>query len=122
MISVGEDNTYGHPSPEALAIYEGVGARVYRTDLNGTVVVSVESDGTYRVDAKASSTESAAPSEEDEPSGTSSLTYDPSGPDRACVGFATQAEAQAFYEAAGGPEQDPHRLDGEGDGIVCESN
>lgn len=42
------------------------------------------------------------------------------GRDRDCDDFATQAEAQAFFEAAGGPAADPHRLDGDGDGIACE--
>jgi len=42
--------------------------------------------------------------------------------DRDCGDFATQQEAQAFYEAAGGPERDPHRLDGDGDGIACEGS
>lgn len=46
--------------------------------------------------------------------------YDPFGPDRDCSDFATHAEAQAFYEAAGGPEVDPHRLDRDGNGIACE--
>ena len=36
--------------------------------------------------------------------------------------FSSQAEAQAFYEAAGGPAEDPHRLDGDHDGVACESN
>ncbi|MFG6113688.1 thermonuclease family protein [Halobacillus sp. MO56] len=50
------------------------------------------------------------------------LKYDPNGPDRDCGDFDTQAEAQAFFEAAGGPGSDPHRLDGhDGDGVVCES-
>ncbi|MFO7545439.1 MAG: thermonuclease family protein [Trueperaceae bacterium] len=44
--------------------------------------------------------------------------YDPRGPDRDCRDFATQAEAQAFYEAAG--PGDPHRLDGDANGIACE--
>lgn len=48
-------------------------------------------------------------------------SYDPSGPDRDCGDFATQAEAQAFFIAAGGPGSDPHRLDGDSDGSVCES-
>jgi hypothetical protein len=39
--------------------------------------------------------------------------------DRDCGDFATQAEAQAFYEQAG--PGDPHRLNGDGDGRVCES-
>jgi hypothetical protein len=37
--------------------------------------------------------------------------------DRDCGDFATQSEAQAFYEQAG--RGDPHRLDG--DGRACES-
>jgi len=48
----------------------------------------------------------------------SSLRYDPNGPDRDCSDFATQAEAQAFFIAAG--PGDPHRLDRDGDGIACE--
>lgn len=47
--------------------------------------------------------------------------YDPQGPDRDCSDFKTQKEAQAFYEAAGGPEKDPHRLDPDKDGVACES-
>ncbi|MBA3533154.1 MAG: thermonuclease family protein [Ardenticatenales bacterium] len=47
--------------------------------------------------------------------------YDPFGKDRDCRDFNTQAEAQAFFLAAGGPEEDPHQLDGGGDGVVCES-
>ena len=124
VLSVGLDNSYGHPSPEALALYDGVGARVFRTDLNGTVVVTAQADGTYRVDAKASPPESAAPGAdevEDMPTASPSPSLDPSGPDRDCGDFSTQAEAQAFYEAAGGPASDPHRLDGEGDGTACES-
>ena len=49
------------------------------------------------------------------------LRYDPHGPDRDCGDFQTHAQAQAFYEAAGGPAQDPHRLDADGDGIACAS-
>jgi micrococcal nuclease len=30
-------------------------------------------------------------------------------------------DAQAFFIAAGGPERDPHRLDGNKDRIACES-
>lgn len=47
--------------------------------------------------------------------------YDPHGPDRDCGDFSTQSAAQAFFEAAGGPAGDPHRLDGDGDGVACES-
>ena len=53
--------------------------------------------------------------------GDGDLPYDPSGPDRDCSDFATHAEAQRFFIAAGGPAKDPHRLDGDHDGIACES-
>jgi competence protein ComEC len=44
VIEVGAVNTYGHPRPETLAALAAApGLRVYRTDLNGRVVV--ESDG-----------------------------------------------------------------------------
>lgn len=48
----------------------------------------------------------------------------PDGPREAdcdCSDFRTQAEAQAFFEAAGGPQRDPYHLDGDGDGIACEN-
>ena len=49
------------------------------------------------------------------------LRYDPNGPDRDCGDFDIWAEAQDFYEAAGGPETDRHRLDRDRDGIACQS-
>lgn len=39
--------------------------------------------------------------------------------DRDCPSFATQPEAQAFFESRGG--NDPHRLDRDDDGIACEN-
>lgn len=42
--------------------------------------------------------------------------------DRDCGDFATQAGAQAFFLANGGPGADPHLLDSDGDGVACESN
>ena len=47
--------------------------------------------------------------------------YDPFGPDRDCPDFSTHAEAQAFFEAAGGPATDRHRLDRDKDGVACET-
>lgn len=41
--------------------------------------------------------------------------------DKDCGDFATQMEAQIFFLQQGGPADDPHRLDADGDGIVCES-
>ena len=45
VISVGADNTYGHPAPQTLAALVAAHTPVYRTDLNGTIDVS--SDGTH---------------------------------------------------------------------------
>ena len=64
----------------------------------------------------------AAPTPESRiPTPTPGTVYDPDGPDRNCSDFDTWAEAQAFYEAAGGPESDPHGLDRDRNGIACES-
>lgn len=43
VFSVGGNNTYGHPTPEAMERFRAVGAELYRTDLNGTVCITVES-------------------------------------------------------------------------------
>lgn len=44
VISVGEGNSYGHPSDETLeSLYDKGAEMVYRTDLNGTVII--ETDG-----------------------------------------------------------------------------
>lgn len=44
VISCGADNDYGHPNKQVLDTLEAIGATVYRTDRNGTVVAV--SDGT----------------------------------------------------------------------------
>lgn len=121
IISVGFENSYGHPDDEALALYRNTGADIYRTDESGTVVVSATADGEYTVDAVPSTAGGGQAREPEAVPNATSLLYDPSGPDRDCADFQSQSEAQAFYEAAGGPESDPHRLDSNGDGIVCES-
>ena len=68
-------------------------------------------------------TKTVAPVAPPTPSTTSQsgLVYDPFGPDRDCGDFSTWLDAQAFYEAAGGPPTDRHRLDGDRDGVACES-
>lgn len=43
IISVGEDNTYGHPTEETLSRLRDADVIVYRTDLNGTIIC--KSDG-----------------------------------------------------------------------------
>ena len=53
----------------------------------------------------------------DDPKSTRS--YDKYG-DKDCSDFATQKEAQRFFEANGGPAKDSHNLDRDGDGVACE--
>lgn len=38
-----------------------------------------------------------------------------------CSDFSTQAEAQRFFDRVGGAKNDVNRLDGNGDGIACQS-
>ncbi len=45
LISVGADNDYGHPAPSTLARLRDVGARVRRTDLEGTIEVDLRREG-----------------------------------------------------------------------------
>ena len=64
------------------------------------------------------------PTASSRPTGTRTGTpvlYDPLGPDRDCGDFPTWAAAQDFYEAAGGPATDRHRLDADRNGVACES-
>ena len=39
LISVGLNNKYGHPSYDTLVRLDGIGAKIYRTDLYGTIEV-----------------------------------------------------------------------------------
>jgi hypothetical protein len=53
--------------------------------------------------------------------GVCGTPYDPFGQDRDCSDFATHEQAQCFFLAAGGPANDRHKLDGDGDGVACET-
>ncbi len=41
--------------------------------------------------------------------------------DKDCSDFSTQLQPQTFFRAQGGPASDPHNLDRNRDGKVCES-
>lgn len=45
VISVGADNTYGHPAPAVLARLEAQGASVLRTDEQGAVILTTDGKG-----------------------------------------------------------------------------
>ncbi len=132
VVQVGAGNSYGHPTEEALSRVSGAGAKIFRTDLQGEV--TVVTDGvSYRtnteraVDAGANSeapespqrpTPPRTPPPAPEPTPEPEPPVDLPPGDLDCADFASQAEAQATLEA---DPSDPYGLDGEGDGIPCES-
>ena len=133
VVQVGADNSYGHPTQEALSRLQAVGMEVYRSDLQGEITVTTDGR-VYRVKTERSGTTSPpvpvpeaevpeppappepAPAPDPVPSG------EPPGAspqeDLDCSDFASQAEAQAVLDA---DPSDPHGLDAEGDGVPCES-
>lgn len=58
VISVGRGNTYGHPHPGALSLYQ-TAATVYRTDFQGTIAIHASADGTFDVETGAATAGSA---------------------------------------------------------------
>lgn len=60
VISVGKDNTYGHPTDAVLSRLASAGVQVYRTDQSGTIIAT--SDGTtITMDKAASEIKAHAP-------------------------------------------------------------
>lgn len=51
---------------------------------------------------------------------TAERSYEEYG-DKDCSDFSTQDEAQSFFEEQGGPDEDYHNLDRDGDSIACET-
>jgi competence protein ComEC len=45
VISVGRYNAYNHPNPATLERYKAAGARIYRTDIDGAVIVNLKDNG-----------------------------------------------------------------------------
>ena len=45
LVSVGGDNSFGHPAPKTLEQWQAVGATVVRTDLLGDIAVVLDADG-----------------------------------------------------------------------------
>lgn len=49
LIGVGKDNKFGHPNEEVIKIIKKIGAKIYRTDLNGEIQIIVK-NGQIKVD------------------------------------------------------------------------
>jgi competence protein ComEC len=120
VISVGANNPYGHPTQATLDRLAAHGATVYRTDLDGTIIMTSDCNS-YSI-----STTGAAPPPQSTPSTggppppapTSSTTIDCSRDQYNCGDFSSCAEVMAVFNACPG---DPNRLDGDHDGTPCES-
>lgn len=124
VVQVGAENSYGHPAQEALDRLAAAGVKVYRTDQQGEITVTTDGrDYEVKTERSGSPAEPApAPEPQQEPppqeQAQPAPQIDPSGGDLNCSDFATQEDAQAVLDA---DPTDPNYLDGEGDGIPCES-
>jgi len=114
VIGVGP-NTYGHPTAEALSLYKKAGAAIYRTDLNGTVTVTVQKGGQFAITTEhGTGVRSAAIAPRPAPVPV------PAAP--ATVSYANCAAVRAAGKAPllrGQPGYAP-KLDRDGDGVACE--
>jgi competence protein ComEC len=62
IVSAGADNPYGHPARSTIERLAGTGARVLRTDADGSVAVTIGPDGTIAVASAGARKVAAAPS------------------------------------------------------------
>lgn len=60
IYSAGKGNPYGHPHAETIAALSAIGAKIYGTDVNGTVVVTTDGS-TYKVVASKQGPRAALP-------------------------------------------------------------
>lgn len=74
VISVGAGNDYGHPSAAVLNSLEQIGAAVFRTDLDGTVVITCDGE-TITVEHGAAQMFAAPHADPEEGSGEPELPY-----------------------------------------------
>ena len=101
---------------EAQAFFEsegGPGSDPHRLDRNDDGIACESLPGAPGKPAPSTTPASAVPTPTSEPT--------PNVDTHNCSDFATQPEAQAFFESEGGPASDPHRLDRDGDGVACQS-
>lgn len=75
IISCELNNQYGHPHQETLDKLVDIKAQIFRTDLNGTIVVSTSGDGKYSI--KTDRTDTTAPTQSAVPSAQASEAPSP---------------------------------------------
>ena len=42
VISMGARNRYGHPHQQTLSNLEAIGAQIFRTDINGSIILNID--------------------------------------------------------------------------------
>ncbi|GGM20156.1 competence protein ComEC [Deinococcus aerophilus] len=116
VIGVGPNN-YGHPTSEALALYKSAGAAIYRTDLNGTVTVTVQPGGNYTLSAaKGTGTTPQTRPASPAPAAPRTIPALPSVVYPNCAAVRAAGKAPLL---AGQPGYS-RKLDRDGDGRACE--
>lgn len=109
VISAGEGNTYGHPHEETLKKYESLHIKIYRTDKDGTVILSVSSEGDILFETENSSptvlpsaviSPSPEASPEASPDATPDASIDPK-PSVAAKAIVYITDSGSKYHAAG---------------------
>ena len=131
LISVGQNNRYGHPTQATLDLFESAGVHVYRTDQDGTITVL--SDGkNYAVFTENEISEESKEEKKVLTGGfdgiTKAITQSTEAPCDCsrdlmnCGSFASLKDAQACYlYCISLGKGDIHRLDLNADGIACNS-
>lgn len=105
VISVGKENSYGHPSNITLANLEDEDVQVYRTDVMGTVIISsdgknisVNTEGTYiKQDSKTTDTKTTDTETTGEIKGDSAVDKSVKNTDKNTKNYVYVTEAGSKY-------------------------
>lgn len=52
MIGVGEDNQFGHPTSIVLDRLQNLGVKIYRTDINGEIILKINKKGNIKINVE----------------------------------------------------------------------
>ena len=97
-----------------------IGAGITGALLVGGYALFTDNGGSSSFDSRVGQPYSDTYIRTDNPSETRTR-ISPGVADKDCPDFSTQREAQDFFIENGGPLNDPHNLDRDGDGDVCEA-
>jgi beta-lactamase superfamily II metal-dependent hydrolase len=121
VISVGAGNTYGHPAQQTLDKLAAVGATVYRTDEDDTVTLTSDCSAYSITTSAPGATVTLTPSPPT-PTEPAAVNCDPSYPDVCIPPPPPDLDCGDIpYRRFRVLPPDPHRFDGDKDGVGCES-